>query len=144
MSTPEPPGGERDRQDGSDDAQAIEASFAEIVAAWGADEPRWPDEEPASPEPEEPSPAEVANEDEGHYVPPEPPPLPRPRAATVGAIVMLAIGLLLLLLPQVIGLTDAVGLPLGLIAVASGLFWLFLMLRTGPPTDSGGDDGSRL
>ncbi|MGZ4516504.1 MAG: hypothetical protein ACXVXN_01070 [Mycobacteriaceae bacterium] len=153
MSTAEPPGGEQDR-----DATEIDASFAAIVAGWGEDEPRWPEDEAPHADPEplkqttrrstSDSSADVDDEgwpeDEGHYEPPEPPPFPRPRAPTLGAMILLGIGLVLLFIPAVIGLTDIVGLPLGLLAVASGLLWLFLLLRTGPPLDSGFDDGSRL
>ncbi|WP_127782472.1 hypothetical protein [Rhodococcus sp. X156] len=84
------------------------------------------------------------DEDEGHYEPPEPPPIPRPHGAGLGALVLLAIGVVLLFIPGVIGLTDSVGFPLGLLAMASSLFWMFLLLRDGPPVDSGWDDGSRI
>lgn len=144
MSTSESSGG----GDREPDATEIDASFAAIVAGWGSEEPSWPSEQPAEPDPPEaPTAAEDPiedPEDEGHYIPPEPPPIPRPRAVTTGALIMLGIGLVLLFIPGVIGLSDGVGLPLGLIAVASGLFWLFLLLRTGPPIDSGWDDGSQL
>jgi len=144
------PGGERDK-----DSTEIDASFAAIIAGWGTDEPSWPAEEAKQAEPAEPEAAPVEQapveeseedpyEDEGHYEPPEPPPIPRPRGAALGALIMLSIGLVLLFVPGIIGLTDQVGLPLGLLAEASGLFWLFLLLRTGPPVDSGWDDGSRL
>ncbi len=146
MTAADQPGGERDK-----DSAEIDASFAAIVAGWGGDEPSWPRE--AAAEHEEPEPAEDATveepeqepeEDEGHYEPPEPPPIPRPHGAALGALIMLSIGLVLLFVPGIIGLTDQLGLPLGLLAEASGLFWLFLLLRTGPPVDSGWDDGSRL
>ena len=144
------PSGERDR-----DATEIDASFAAIVAGWDSEELAWPEqqadqqaEESIEAAPAEDdvviAPEEDAFEDEGHYEPPEPPPIPRPRGAALGAIVMLGIGLVLLFIPGLIGLTDQVGLPLGLLAEACGLFWLFLLLRTGPPIDSGWDDGSRL
>lgn len=150
MSANDSSGGERDR-----DATEIDASFAAIVAGWGAEEPTWPKQEVEKQAEEaiEAAPAEDvvviepdddAAEDEGHYEPPEPPPIPRPRGAALGAMVMLVIGLILLFFPRLIGLTDQVGLPLGLLAEACGLFWLFLLLRPGPPIDSGWDDGSRL
>lgn len=164
MSTVEPPGGERDR-----DATEIDASFAAIVAGWGSDEPVWPEDhtidetavvetevgEAAGDEPAANDvPFAIAGdstedaledwEDEGHYDPPEPPPFPRPRASTLGAMILLFVGLVLLFAPGLIGLTDIVGLPVGLLAEATAIFWLFLLLRTGPPVDSGWDDGSRI
>jgi len=161
VSPADPPGGERDK-----DSTEIDATFAAIVAGWGADEPAWPQEKTVTaPGPAEEAHADVARaepdnvvepdanieadivepeEDEGHYAPPEPPPIPRPHGAALGALILLGTGLILLFVPGIIGLTDQVGLPLGLLAEASGLFWLFLLLRTGPPIDSGWDDGSRL
>jgi len=38
----------------------------------------------------------VEAEEDGHFVPPEPPPLPRLRAGTLFGILLLAIGVLLL------------------------------------------------
>ncbi len=145
MTAADSPGGEGDKN-----STEIDASFAAIIAGWGTDEPSWPAEDTVHEEAPEPEPASVVEsdedpyEDEGHYEPPEPPPIPRPHGAALGALIMLSIGLVLLFVPGIIGLTDQVGLPLGLLAEASGLFWLFLLLRTGPPVDSGWDDGSRL
>ena len=43
-----------------------------------------------------------------------------------------------------VGLTDGVGLPLGLLLCAGGLGWLLSRLRAAPDPDSGWDDGARL
>ncbi|CAM01019.1 hypothetical protein A8924_2105 [Saccharopolyspora erythraea NRRL 2338] len=153
-----------DRSDGPDD---IDAAFAEIVAGLEREGGvvKWPDsgddsgqaaekatrEEPAS-APDDTSddtaqgPRDWAPsaepEDEGHYEPPEPPPLPTPRPSTLGGIVVIAIGLLLLLVPALAGIGSSSALPIGLIAVSAGIIWLLLRMRQGPPTS--GDDGARL
>jgi hypothetical protein len=88
--------------------------------------------------------AEPVDDDDDHYVPPEPPPLPRPQPATVGAVLLFALGIVLLAFPNVIGLSDQYGLPLGLLAITGAIVWLVARLRQGPPTDSGWDDGAQL
>jgi uncharacterized membrane protein len=82
-------------------------------------------------------------EDE-HFVPPEPPPLPRLRPGTIFGIVLLAIGVLLLAGPNLIGLEPRVATPLALVSMAAGIGWLVLRMRQGPPPDSGWDDGAQL
>src|SRR5437879_1638174 len=83
--------------------------------------------------------------DEEHYVPPEPPPFPKPRAGTVVGMLLIAIGLLLLIVPTIIGLGTRIGTPLGLVALAAGIGWLVLRIRHGSPPDHGGrDDGAQI
>lgn len=143
----------------------VDAAFAEIVAGWEQAHGRteWPGEngpegqdaagetdlavEPIEPDP----PAETADvedeepaEDEGHFVPPEPPPFPRPQPQTVGAGVLFALGLLLLIAPEKIGFSAQTGLVFGLLAISGSIVWLIARLRQGPPTDSGWDDGAQL
>jgi hypothetical protein len=79
-----------------------------------------------------------------HFVPPEPPPLPRLRPGTVFGIALLAIGVLLLAGPNLIGLAPKVATPLALVSMAAGIGWLVLRMRQGPPPDSGWDDGAQL
>ncbi|HEY0641594.1 MAG TPA: hypothetical protein VGD67_28535 [Pseudonocardiaceae bacterium] len=79
-----------------------------------------------------------------HYVPPEPPPLPRPQPATLGAVGLVLLGVLLLVAPEVIGMSSQYGLPLGLLAIAGAVVWLIVRLRQGPPSDSGWDDGAQI
>lgn len=138
-----------------DDVQEkTDAAFAEIVAGWQAESepPGWPDladqpdraDEPdAEPEPARPS-TPPAPADDDHFVPPEPPPVPMPSPRTLGGLLMLAAGVVLLAAPQLIGITERAGLPLGLLALASGIGWLLLGLRSGPPPDSGWDDGAQV
>jgi hypothetical protein len=82
-------------------------------------------------------------EDE-HFVPPEPPPLPRLRPGTLFGILLLAIGVVLLAAPTAIGLAPRIATPLALVSMAAGIGWLVLRMRQGPPPDSGWDDGAQL
>ena len=87
----------------------------------------------------------AAASDEEHYVPPEPPPFPKPRAGTVFGLLLIVIGLLLLIVPTIIGLGSRVGTPLGLVALAAGIGWLVLRIRHGNPPDHGDrDDGAQI
>lgn len=151
----------------------VDLAFAALVAGWdhpGAPErsPAPPATghaaprriEPAAPRPVEPTappapvPAapddgaaaedELLEEDEGHWEPADPPALPRLSGAAVGGLLLVLAGVGLLVAPGVVGLTDGVGLPLGLVAVAGGLGWLLSRLRADPDPDSGWDDGARL
>lgn len=149
------------RHDNADGPEDIDAAFAEIVAGLERDEPmsRWPTEPESaeSTEPEaaqaEPEPRETdegprdwapstEQEDEGHYEPPEPPPLPTPRPSTLGGLAVIGIGLLLLLVPGLAGLGATAALPIGLIAISGGIAWLLFRMRQGPPNS--GDDGAQL
>jgi hypothetical protein len=129
--------------------------FDAIVALWKSEGrvPQWPGAEPeTSPYPvvqAEPATAPVpltpteplhlsgsaedtaeiaAAEDDDHYIPPEPPPLPRIGPPAIVGAVLLGIGLLLVITPAWLGMSDVYGLPLGLIALAAGLGWLVLRL----------------
>jgi len=86
----------------------------------------------------------VAAEEEEHFVPPDPPPLPRLRASTIFGILLMAIGVLLLAGPTLIGLEPRIATPLALVALAAGIGWLVLRMRQGPPPNSGYDDGAQL
>ncbi len=109
-----------------DDPKDTNIAFAGIIAGLESqpDVPRWPAEE-------------------DHFEPPEPPPVPMPRARTVGGLALLAGGVLLLVGPSLLGLGERVATPLGLLALAAGIAWLVIGLRSGPPPE-GWDDGARL
>lgn len=92
------------------------------------DEPRWP--------------ASDASDD--HFEPPEPAPLPVPRARTVGGMIALTGGVLLLALPDLLGLGARVATPLGLLAVTAGIGWLVIGLRSDAAPEEGSDDGAQL
>ncbi|MDQ3405740.1 MAG: hypothetical protein M3548_20495 [Actinomycetota bacterium] len=84
-----------------------------------------------------------AAEDE-HYEPPEPPPLPRLRPATLFAIGLMILGVLLLALPGVIGLGPRVATPIALLSLASGIGLLLFRVRKTPPVYPDGDDGAQV
>jgi hypothetical protein len=152
----EPDDPERPREPTSSD---VDAAFAQIVASWQEPPPQWPSDESdpsgrsdqdddAAPTEEIPAVAAdlapPAYEDDDHFVPPEPPPLPRPQPATVGAVLLFALGIVLLTIPNMIGFSEQYGLPLGLLSITGAIVWLVARLRQGPPTDSGWDDGAQL
>ncbi len=92
---------------------------------------------------------ERANErlfDEEHFVPPEPPPLPRPRARTIWAVVLIVAGVVFMAGPQLLQISGNASLILGLLLVMGGVALLVLGLRKhrGEPGDEGWDDGARL
>lgn len=154
------------RHDNADGPEDIDAAFAEIVAGLEQDAPiaHWPEEQDPSTSaphvddqahrsdapntgaedvaagPRDWSASEEA-EDEGHFEPPEPPPLPKPRVSTVGGIVLIALGILLLVVPGLAGLGSTFSLPLGLIAISAGIGWLLFRMRQGPPHS---EDGAQL
>jgi hypothetical protein len=150
---------ERPQPDG-----AAPDEFEAIVALWRneGDVPEWPDDKApaagaAPTELDEPAPAPQAPpaapprsptpappiEDE-HFVPPEPPPLPRLGPPAFVGLTLIALGLVLVITPGWLGVSDPYGLPLGLVALAAGLGWLVLRLWPDPPDqgDDGDDDGA--
>ena len=148
----EPDGRDPGRHGGSEDT---DAAFAGIIADWRAepDAPRWPADADRIHDGREPVPAKATGPqrqdnrqdtgDEDHFEPSEPPPLPVPRPRTLGGMLLIAIGILLLIRPSVLSLGDMAGTPLGMLAITAGIGWLVLGLRGGPPPD-GWDDGARL
>lgn len=152
VTVPDPD--EQDRRE-AEDSKDTDAAFADIIASWRAepDAPRWPTEEHTTeqhpgdqnPAGADPTPAKHRPDDgDGdHFEPPEPPPLPVPGPRTLGGLLLLAIGVLLLIQPSLLSLGEQVGTPLGLLAATAGIGWLVLGLRNGPPPE-GWDDGARL
>lgn len=63
-----------------------------------------------------------------HFVPPEPPPLPRVGPPMLVGLTLIVLGLVLVTFPGWVGVPQVYGLPLGLVAIASGLGWLILRL----------------
>ncbi len=141
-----------------------EESWRAIVATFSArpaGAPPWPAEEevdesgpagrlvrpvePVEPlhRPAEPAYAESDLVDEEHYVPPPPPPIPQPHPVTRWAVLALAVGFAVLVLPALLG--DPVGpgtALLAVLAVLGGFATLVARMRDAPPTDSGPDDGA--
>ncbi|MBN9100365.1 MULTISPECIES: hypothetical protein [unclassified Pseudonocardia] len=94
---------------------------------------------PATPPPAaSPEPASIEPEDE-HFVPPEPPPLPRIGPPALVGLTLIVLGIVLIAAPGWIGVPTPYGVPLGLVSIASGLGWLVLRLW---PDHSDHSDGS--
>jgi hypothetical protein len=89
------------------------------------------------------APAEPASADaEEHFVPPVPPPMPRLSKQAILALLLIAVGVLLLVWPQVIGFSGQSGLALGVVALVSAGGLLVLRLREDRYDDP--DDGAVL
>jgi hypothetical protein len=132
------------------------ATFEEIIAkeraaGWDPKVPAVPSDlsaltepfpEPSLPAPSPPAEASDANDDE-HYVPPEPPPIPRIGLNTSIGLALISLGVVLLVVPGVFGLGYGAGLPLGLTGLALGLGWLIHhAVRTNSSDEK--DDGSAV
>lgn len=88
---------------------------------------------------------DAATADEGHYIPPEPPPLPEVEPITRLAWIGLLGGPALLLVAAVLGWQLAG--PIAFLAVGAfvaGFGTLVTRMKDRPPTDLGGDDGAVL
>lgn len=130
--------------------------FDAIVAGWRRDGevPQWPESPPGSRWPAAPTPSGPAARGpavpdhgppaEEHFVPPEPPPLPRLAPPVAVGLVLLVLGVVLVSSPAWLGVPDAYGLPLGLLTLAAGLGWLVLRLWPAPDGPDGDDDGAVL
>jgi hypothetical protein len=131
--------------------------FEAIVASWRREGavPSWPgdDRPPVDPPQTPPAPvppvrpasfaAAAAGPDTerlDHFVPPEPPPLPRIGPPALVGFTLLLLGLALVTDPALVGVSDVYGLPLGLLALAAGLGWLVLRLWPAPPDERDEDD----
>ena len=81
-----------------------------------------------------------------HFVPPEPPPLPRIGPPARGRDAPCSCwACALVIAPGVVGVSNVYGLPLGLLTLAAGLGWLVLRLWPAPPDErDGDDDGAQL
>ncbi|GAA4920908.1 hypothetical protein EV188_105109 [Actinomycetospora succinea] len=82
-------------------------------------------------------------EDE-HYVPPEPPPLPRLGLSSLLGLALLVVGVVLLAVPGLLGGPVGLGIVPGLLAMTAGLGWLVFGLRRHREPEDGPDDGAIL
>ena len=83
--------------------------------------------------------------EEDHYVPPDPPPLPRLRPLTIVSLILILAAVVLLVLPGVIGLDARIATPIALVALTCGGAMLLLRVRQSPKTpDDGRDDGAQI
>lgn len=78
--------------------------------------------------------------DDHHFVPPDPPPMPRPKARTVGALALLTAGVLLVARPGLLSVATEVVLVLALSLMGGGVWLLITGLRR--RHDDGSDDGA--
>jgi len=83
-------------------------------------------------------------EDDEHYVPPEPPPLPRPKLGAFLILLLFLAGLFLLILPGAIGVGPTVATPLGILALATAIALLLLRVRQGPPPGADPSNGAQV
>ncbi|PKV90624.1 hypothetical protein ATK30_1373 [Amycolatopsis echigonensis] len=83
-------------------------------------------------------------EDDEHYVPPEPPPLPRWRKGAFIVLLFFVVGLLLLIVPNLIGVGPALATPLGILSLATGIALLLLRVRQGPPPGADPSNGAQV
>jgi hypothetical protein len=124
--------------------------FEAIVSRWRSEGavPEWPrDERHAAALFEPRLPAAMPAPEDDHFIPPEPPPLPRLGPPALVGLTLLALGLVLVISPGWLGVSAPYGLPLGLIALAAGLGWLVLRLWPDPPEyhdEDPDDDGAVL
>jgi hypothetical protein len=89
--------------------------------------------------------ADPLDDDDDHFVPGEPPPLPRLTLPFAIGLMLLALGAVLIWAPGWVGVPQVYGLPLGLVSMAAGLGWLVLRLwpdpdGAGPPLGHDPDD----
>jgi hypothetical protein len=136
----------------------VDAAFADIVAHW--DDNPAPDPEPVSPEPDRSEslrelltpawpdrddPPVTAWAEEEHFVPPAPPPVPRPAPGRLLAWVALfgtpVLALVLLVAHVAIPRWGTVGL---VAAFVGGFAYLVATMNAEPPDHWSGDDGARL
>ncbi|MFI7674417.1 hypothetical protein [Actinophytocola sp. NPDC049390] len=152
----------------SDRPDDVDAAFAEIVADLEREgvgrtlpdlnEPLDEPETPTAPTPAQPRPAEPPQAwrghdtdwdwswgtDEDHYVPPEPPPLPKLRPMTIVALVLIVLGVVLLVVPTLIGLDARIATPIALLSIISGGVMLLLRPRNTPKNPDARDDGAQI
>jgi hypothetical protein len=132
--------------------------FAEGPGAPGPDSPTLPPETPRArpprsdavvPPPPQREPGRVAPTGAAkpgdHFVPPEPPPLPRIGFSSLLGLLLLVFGVVLLALPALVGGgLGGFGLVPGLLAMAAGLGWLVVGMRRSSDDEAGQDDGGTL
>ncbi len=79
--------------------------------------------------------------DDAHFVPPEPPPIPRPGRRTVVALLLIILGLALIVRPSLLSVAADLALVLGALLVGSGFGLLIYGLRQEPVDDPGDPEG---
>lgn len=87
-----------------------------------------------------------SDDDDAHFVPPEPPPLPRPTRSMMVVGLFFLVGLILLIAPGLIGIGTSVATPLGMLSLGAGLGFLLLHAKDDPrpPPGSDPDTGAQV
>lgn len=90
------------------------------------------------------TPPPAYDDDDGeHFVPPDPEPMPPTNPVTKYGWLALIGGLVLLVVPALLGHVLSSGLlTLAILAIIGGFVTLVMRLKDGPPSDSGPDDGA--
>jgi hypothetical protein len=89
--------------------------------------------------------AHLPDEDPGEFVPPEPPPVPRPALPTVLAVIAVVGGLAVFLQPRLLSfLTESLAMFVGFAMVVGGSAALVWRLRPGSDDDPDPDQGARV
>ena len=118
-----------------------EAEWAGIVAAFEAEHGRnVVDDPPSAAPPPAAHEVPILDRPDEHYDPPPPPPLPVPAPASLYAVLLVALGVLLVGSPGMLRLSTDVGLILGVAAIAGGVAMLVSRMRD--RSDDDGDDGA--
>jgi hypothetical protein len=149
------------------DPEDVDATFAAIVADLRAEGVGEFVDEPVEPRPEKTPPAEPEQSeqswrgggtgwddtvlgddpdpgDDEHYIPPEPPPLPRPGKGAFVVLLFFVVGLFLLIAPGLIGISQSLGTPLGILALATAIALLLLRVKQGPPDGADPTNGAQV
>ncbi|MFD2418835.1 hypothetical protein [Amycolatopsis pigmentata] len=136
----------------SRDPEDVDATFAAIVADLRAEGVgRFADEPLDEPAPERPEQGwrsgadgwdqvvlgDDPSESDEHFVPPDPPPLPRPGKGAFVVLLFFLVGLFMLIAPGLIGVSTTVGTPLGILCLATAIALSLLRVKQGP-TDGDG------
>jgi hypothetical protein len=119
------------RTEPSDDDSLADLFRADPATEHSAPDPDAQEQGPAEKIRPSERPAQESLADE-HFVPPDPPPLPRMGPPILVGLTLIALGLVLVSFPGWVGVPQVYGLPLGLVAIAAGLGWLVLRLWPDP------------
>lgn len=84
--------------------------------------------------------------DDAHFTPPEPPPLPRPKGRTIGAVLMLLGGILLLARPGLLAVGFDLTLVIAVVLILGGVAVLLTGIwhRRNSAEADGWDDGAQV
>ncbi len=107
---------------------------------------------PALPEPSdpgrrrdaEPGATDGATDGAEHFIPPEPPPLPRLGMSSLLGLLLLVVGVVLLAVPGLLGASVGLGIVPGLLAMTAGLGWLVFGMRRASEREGGPDEDGVL